>query len=633
MTSQGINPFAFRSPNGSTSLINTWLLGKTLELRFLNEPTTFYFSQLIVLMGGLIQFDENVDYIVSGTFMRPSDPRPIVVRPEWIVHISQQTLIPGGPSGDNVLYSREREQFKQLEIERVLNKRFKEVDTRIYLHNRARIVAAQQALMTGDRTRDVAAKLHMSLRDVMAAKKAMENPEPPPEHRRPGRPSKATPDIINEIHATTTENPYLGARALARTIFVEKGVSISRQTVNTYRKWMHFRFSKGRKCPLMTPRQVEKRLAFSVDARQGTIDWTREVIITDESRFGLYDDSRSMWVQRGVYTERTFRPTPKHNSSIMVWGAIGWNYKSKLIIVEGTLNAVRYQEMLKVNKVIQGIKQQFRRRTVYFQQDGAPAHRAKSTMKWLTRLIQVILNWPPNSPDLSVIENVWGILKRRVAERRPQNIAELTRYLLEEWDNLDQKIINDLIESMNQRFDWCIEEQGKSIGHLVRNHAHAAEPEADTVPNCAPPPPGLLAVRQVKAKHVGTSVIITAHVTEIRPDKVDPNLIWVELEDHVRHSKRGRCRKIGMMAHADETQLFPSYSELLFVVEVQAAYPEFIGNPETPKTATKLKIYLKFLAIHDAGDGEEDEDSIPPPPEFDDEEEEEDNDDDTPETP
>jgi transposase len=483
------------------------------------------------------------------------------------------------------------------------------------------------ALQTGDRTRDVAAKLHMSLRDVVAAKKAMENPEPPPEHRPPGRPSKATPDIINEIHAATTEDPYLGARALARTIFVEKGVAISRQTVNTYRKWMHFRFSKGRKCPLMTQRHVEKRLAFAQEARHGTIDWAREVIISDESRFGLYDDSRCMWVQRGVYTERTFRPTPKHDSSIMVWGAIGWNYKSKLIIVEGTLNAARYQQMLRSNRVIPGIKQLFRGRpgTVFFQQDGAPAHRAKTTVKWLTRLVKIILNWPPNSPDLSVIENVWGILKHRVAARRPQNVAELTRYVLEEWENLDQRIINDLIESMNQRFDWCIQENGKSIGHLLRNHPHPAEPAADTVANCAPPPPGLLTVRQVKAKHVGTSVIVAGHITEIRPDKMDPNLVWVEIEDNVRHSKNGRCRKIGMMAQADEAQLFPSYSELLFVVEVQAAHPEFIGNPEIPKTATKLKIYLKFLAIHDAGDAE-DEDSLPPPPEFEEEEE------DTPET-
>jgi hypothetical protein len=62
-------------------------------------------------MGGLIQFDETVGCIVvvSGPFMRQSDPRPIGVRPEWIAHISQQTLIPGGPSGDNVLSSRERE--------------------------------------------------------------------------------------------------------------------------------------------------------------------------------------------------------------------------------------------------------------------------------------------------------------------------------------------------------------------------------------------------------------------------------------------------------------------------------------------------------------------------------------------
>jgi hypothetical protein len=220
-------------------------------------------------------------------------------------------------------------------------------------------------------------------------------------------------------------------------------------------------------------------------------------------------------------------------------------------------------------------------------------------MEWLTPIIAVIPNWPPNSPDLSVIENVSGILKRKISARRPENIAQLTGYLLEEWENLDQGIINDLMESMNQRIDRCMQDEGKSIGHLVRNSAHPT----DTVLNIDPPA-GVLAIRQVKAKHIGTSVLVSVRVTEIRRDQANPALIWVELEDHARYSKGDQCRKIGMMALEEEAPLFPSDSELLFIVEVQGANPQFIGNPERPKTATKLKIYLRFVAIHETGDPE-----------------------------
>jgi transposase len=44
----------------------------------------------------------------------------------------------------------------------------------------------------------------------------------------------------------------------------------------------------------------------------------------------------------------------------------------------------------------------------------------------LEKKIRLILNWPPNDPDLSVIENVWGILKLRIAARGPKTVEELT---------------------------------------------------------------------------------------------------------------------------------------------------------------------------------------------------------------
>jgi hypothetical protein len=67
---------------------------------------------------------------------------------------------------------------------------------------------------------------------------------------------------------------------------------------------------------------VESNSTRTVISLQAVIsaDWRHDVIISDESRFELYDDSRSVWIQRGVYAERTFHPMPKHNSSIMAWG-------------------------------------------------------------------------------------------------------------------------------------------------------------------------------------------------------------------------------------------------------------------------------------------------------------------------
>ena len=49
-----------------------------------------------------------------------------------------------------------------------------------------------------------------------------------------------------------------------------------------------------------------------------------------------------------------------------------------------------------------------------FQQDLAPAHSAKATSTWFKDHGIPVLNWPANSPDLKTIENLWGIVKRKM---------------------------------------------------------------------------------------------------------------------------------------------------------------------------------------------------------------------------
>ncbi len=60
-----------------------------------------------------------------------------------------------------------------------------------------------------------------------------------------------------------------------------------------------------------------------------------------------------------------------------------------------------------------------------FQQDLAPAHTAKSTKSWLNEHGVGVLDWPANSPDLKPIENLWGIVTRKMRKKRPKNADEL----------------------------------------------------------------------------------------------------------------------------------------------------------------------------------------------------------------
>ena len=47
-------------------------------------------------------------------------------------------------------------------------------------------------------------------------------------------------------------------------------------------------------------------------------------------------------------------------------------------------------------------------------EDGASAHRAEATRSWQQQHYMPKLVWPPSSPDLIPIENIWTLLKQLI---------------------------------------------------------------------------------------------------------------------------------------------------------------------------------------------------------------------------
>ena len=90
---------------------------------------------------------------------------------------------------------------------------------------------------------------------------------------------------------------------------------------------------------------------------------------------------------------------------------------------------------------------------IFLQQDGASPHRAKVTQAWLRMRKIPIFPHPPNSPDLSPIEAIWHLLKKRLRAlpRLPTSSQELKDTVRRLWDEITVEEIDAQIRTMPER--------------------------------------------------------------------------------------------------------------------------------------------------------------------------------------
>ena len=74
----------------------------------------------------------------------------------------------------------------------------------------------------------------------------------------------------------------------------------------------------------------------------------------------------------------------------------------------------------------------------------------------------MIEEYPPNSPDMNPIENLLQILKISVSKRKPTNLANLERIIMEEWTKIgnNKTLLENLARSMPDRIEELREAKG-----------------------------------------------------------------------------------------------------------------------------------------------------------------------------
>lgn len=193
--------------------------------------------------------------------------------------------------------------------------------------------------------------------------------------------------------------------------------------------------------------EVSRRREFA--AINVRTDWKR-IIFSDESWLTCNEATGKY-----QYCEKRSDVLPREKKarwnvpSVMVWAAVGYNYKSSLVILpskhddDGHVKCFRLDAQSYVRRCLSTVVKDLIVRDRLFQQDGARSHVAKSTRAYLRRKrVQWIENWPPYSADMNMIEPIWKELADRVGAACPMTTEELIVAARAAWQALPQSVIN-----------------------------------------------------------------------------------------------------------------------------------------------------------------------------------------------
>lgn len=276
-----------------------------------------------------------------------------------------------------------------------------------------------------------------------------------------GRPSLITGKVKKVVREAIRRIKKIPERVTSYKILSQTKLNLSERTIRRALSVCNYQYKNlPKKIQLNDVQKENRKLVVKEWIAQG-INF-KKIIFSDEKKFNFDGPDHYMsWCSKNEKSIRNKRVCG--GGGLMVHGILSSEGYIRITRVDGTIDTQSYICIL--TDVFAYLKENYD--DFIYMHDGAPSHKSKKTLAFISEQAVNLLNWPAYSPDMNIIENLWHMISENVYKgpqfREKEHLWTAIQLAVEEINNSKRDVIVNLYKDYANRIVKLFEKNGDII--------------------------------------------------------------------------------------------------------------------------------------------------------------------------